>query len=51
MPRSLNTSPSSRTFSQNESVLRQVITDELEEIERQFGDARRTVIVDAGRRI
>jgi DNA gyrase subunit A len=33
---------------QNESVLRQVITDELTEIKRQFGDARRTVIVDAG---
>ena len=33
---------------QNESVLRQVITDELLEIKRQFGDARRTVIVDAG---
>ena len=33
---------------QNESVLRQVITDELVEVKRQFGDARRTVIVDAG---
>lgn len=33
---------------QNESVLRQVITDELIEVKRQFGDARRTVIVDAG---
>ncbi|MFN0279779.1 MAG: DNA gyrase subunit A [Pyrinomonadaceae bacterium] len=32
---------------QNESVLRQVITDELIEVKRQFGDARRTVIVDA----
>lgn len=32
----------------NESVLRQVIVDELEEIKRQFGDARRTEIVDAG---
>src|SRR5580765_3617365 len=31
----------------NESVLRQVITDELTEVKRQFGDARRTVIVDA----
>ena len=33
---------------QNESVLRQVITDELVEVKRMFGDARRTVIVDAG---
>jgi DNA gyrase subunit A len=33
---------------QNESVLRQVITDELIEVKRQFGDARRTVIVDEG---
>ncbi len=33
---------------QNESVLRQVITDELIEVKRLFGDARRTVIVDAG---
>ncbi len=32
----------------NESVLRQVITDELTEIKRQYGDERRTVIVDAG---
>ena len=32
---------------QNESVLREVITDELMEVKRQFGDARRTVIVDA----
>lgn len=32
---------------QNESVLRQVIVDELTEVKRQFGDARRTVIVDA----
>jgi len=31
----------------NESVLRQVIVDELTEVKRQFGDARRTVIVDA----
>lgn len=31
----------------NESVLRQVIVDELEEVKRQFGDARRTEIVDA----
>ena len=31
----------------NESVLRQVITDELTEIRKQFGDERRTVIVDA----
>lgn len=31
----------------NESVLRQVITDELEEIKKNFGDERRTVIVDA----
>ena len=28
--------------------MRQVITDELIEVKRQFGDARRTVIVDAG---
>lgn len=33
---------------QNESVLRQVIVDELTEVKRQFGDERRTVIVDAG---
>jgi len=33
---------------QNESVLRQVIVDELTEVKRQFGDARRTIIVDAG---
>ena len=29
-------------------MLRQVIIDELEEVKRNFGDARRTVIVDAG---
>ena len=33
---------------QNEPVLRQVIVDELVEVKRQFGDARRTVIIDAG---
>ncbi|MEP7148643.1 MAG: DNA gyrase subunit A [Acidobacteriota bacterium] len=33
---------------QNESVLRQVIVEELEEIKKNFGDERRTVIVDAG---
>ena len=33
---------------QNEPVLRQVIVDELTEIKRVYGDARRTVIVDAG---
>jgi DNA gyrase subunit A len=32
----------------NESVLRQVITDELTEIRRHYGDARRTQIIDAG---
>ncbi|MEP6703783.1 MAG: DNA gyrase subunit A [Acidobacteriota bacterium] len=32
----------------NESVLRQVILDELEEVKKNFGDERRTVIVDAG---
>lgn len=32
---------------QNESVLKQVIIDELEEVKKNFGDARRTVIVDA----
>ncbi len=32
----------------NELLLRQVIIDELQEIKRQFGDARRTEIVDAG---
>ena len=32
---------------QNEGVLNQVIVDELEEIKKNFGDARRTVIVDA----
>ena len=33
---------------QNEPVLRQVITDELIEVKRLYGDARRTVIIDAG---
>jgi DNA gyrase subunit A len=33
---------------ENEPVLRQVIVDELTEIRRLYGDARRTVIVDAG---
>ncbi len=33
---------------QNESVLRQVISDELIEIRKNFGDERRTEIVDAG---
>jgi len=32
----------------NESVLREVIVGELQEIRRQFGDARRTEIIDAG---
>jgi len=32
----------------NEQLLRQVIIDELQEVKRQFGDARRTEIVDAG---
>ncbi|HKX84040.1 MAG TPA: DNA gyrase subunit A, partial [Pyrinomonadaceae bacterium] len=32
----------------NEPVLRQVIVDELEEIRKNFGDERRTEIVDAG---
>lgn len=32
----------------NEQLLRQVIIDELAEVKRQFGDARRTEIVDAG---
>ena len=32
----------------NEQLLRQVIVDELTEVRRQFGDARRTEIVDAG---
>ena len=32
---------------QNEHVLRQVITDELVEVKRLFGDERRTIIVDA----
>jgi DNA gyrase subunit A len=31
----------------NENVLRQVIIDELSEVKKQFGDERRTVIVDA----
>ncbi len=31
----------------NESVLRQVIVDELTEVKKAYGDARRTVIVDA----
>ncbi|QYO65736.1 DNA gyrase subunit A [Leptolyngbya sp. 7M] len=33
---------------QNEPVLRQVIVDELLEIRKAFGDARRTEIIDAG---
>ncbi len=32
----------------NEQLLRQVIIDELKEVKRNFGDERRTVIVDAG---
>ncbi len=32
----------------NDSVLRQVVVDELQEIKDRFGDERRTVIVDAG---
>ncbi|HTK38782.1 MAG TPA: DNA gyrase C-terminal beta-propeller domain-containing protein, partial [Pyrinomonadaceae bacterium] len=32
----------------NESVLRQVIVDELQEIKKNFGDVRRTMIIDAG---
>lgn len=32
----------------NEHLLRQVIVDELEEVKRNFGDERRTEIVDAG---
>ncbi|HMT08461.1 MAG TPA: DNA gyrase subunit A [Pyrinomonadaceae bacterium] len=33
---------------ENDSVLRQVVIDELTEVKRVYGDARRTVIVDAG---
>ena len=33
---------------QNESVLRQVIVVELQEIKKNFGDARKTEIIDAG---
>ena len=33
---------------QNEQLLRQVIVDELKEVKRNFGDARKTEIVDAG---
>ena len=32
----------------NDQLLRQVIVDELREVKRNFGDERRTVIVDAG---
>jgi len=32
----------------NESVLREVIVGELQEVKKQFGDARRTEIIDAG---
>jgi DNA gyrase subunit A len=32
----------------NESVLRQVIMDELQEVRKQYGDDRRTQIIDAG---
>jgi DNA gyrase subunit A len=33
---------------ENEQLLRQVIVDELKEVKRNFGDARKTEIVDAG---
>ena len=33
---------------ENESVLKQVIVDELQEVRKNFGDARRTSIIDAG---
>ncbi len=33
---------------ENDSVLRQVIADELHEVRKNFGDARRTEIIDAG---
>jgi DNA gyrase subunit A len=33
---------------QNELLLRQVIVDELQEVRRNFGDARKTEIIDAG---
>ncbi len=33
---------------ENESVLRQVISDELAEVRKSFGDERRTEIIDAG---
>ncbi|MBL8185041.1 MAG: DNA gyrase subunit A [Blastocatellia bacterium] len=33
---------------ENESVLKQVIVDELHEVRKNFGDARRTAIIDAG---
>ncbi|MBK7513227.1 MAG: hypothetical protein IPI76_13310 [Chloracidobacterium sp.] len=48
MPRSSGTTAELENILQNESVLRQVITDELIEVKRLFGDERRTVIVDAG---
>ena len=32
----------------NESVLRQVIADELQDVKKQYGDERRTQIIDAG---
>lgn len=32
----------------NDSVLRQVVIDELLEVKKSYGDARRTVIIDAG---
>ena len=32
----------------NDSVLRQVVIDELDEVKRLYGDERRTVIIDAG---
>jgi DNA gyrase subunit A len=32
----------------NESVLRQVITEELQEVKKNFGDERKTEIIDAG---
>ncbi|MEJ7700282.1 MAG: DNA gyrase C-terminal beta-propeller domain-containing protein [Pyrinomonadaceae bacterium] len=38
----------SKRFLTNETLLRQVIIDELQEVRRNFGDERRTQIVDAG---
>ena len=43
-----NILPNSKPFWPTNMLLRQVIVDELQEVKKNFGDARRTEIVDAG---